>query len=253
MSEDAQYQNPAMRWLESGKTDEINAALAKAQGAFPNPEKDRENPHFKSRYASLASAIDATREALAANELAVTQVIRRDGNSIDLVTTLRHSSGQWITSEYPLFKANAGPQPFGSELTYARRYSYSGILRLAADEDDDDGETAQRQPARNQSRGNQKRQETEKPKPKEKLPLFSALRPNGEIFAAEGAQALIEWWGKLTSWAVKDGKLPTLRAAQKGNEAIFKALREAGHGVVVDKINAEIDAACKDSEQKDGK
>jgi hypothetical protein len=53
-----------------------------------------------------------------------------------LTTTLRHTSGQWISSEYPL-PMGATPQQLGSALTYARRYSLSSIACIAADEDDD--------------------------------------------------------------------------------------------------------------------
>ena len=52
-----------------------------------------------------------------------------------LETTLLHTSGQWIKSEYPLLQGTA--QQTGSSLTYARRYSLSSIAGIAADEDDD--------------------------------------------------------------------------------------------------------------------
>ena len=53
-----------------------------------------------------------------------------------LVTTLWHSSGQWISSEYPL-PSSGRPQEIGSAITYARRYSLSAIVGNSADEDDD--------------------------------------------------------------------------------------------------------------------
>ncbi|HET7239373.1 MAG TPA: ERF family protein, partial [Terrimicrobiaceae bacterium] len=51
-------------------------------------------------------------------------------------TTLRHSSGEVIISEWPL-PANANPQNMGSNLTYAKRYSLAAICGVSADEDDD--------------------------------------------------------------------------------------------------------------------
>ena len=111
---------------------ELAAALAKAQGVMENATMNRVNPHFKSKYADLASVWDAVRKPLSENGLAVVQIIT-DGK---LVTLLMHTSGQWVQSEYPLPPA-ARPQEMGSALTYARRYSLSAITGIAADEDDD--------------------------------------------------------------------------------------------------------------------
>jgi hypothetical protein len=118
-------------------TDKLAEALALAQGAFVNPPKDRENPYFKSRYATLDALQNATRKALSENGLSITQ-----GGSIlpegwVLETTLRHASGQSLTSRLPLLAFAKGPQAAGSEITYMRRYAYAAILNIAADEDDD--------------------------------------------------------------------------------------------------------------------
>src|SRR6516225_9558937 len=99
---------------------------------------DKTNPHFKSKYATLASVIDACRGPLSANGLSVVQSTTfMESGAFTLVTMLMHSSGQYITSHYPLPSANAKPQEMGSALTYARRYSYSALICNSADEDDD--------------------------------------------------------------------------------------------------------------------
>lgn len=122
--------------MQSEQTNELSAALAKAQAVGMTAIINKTNPHFKNRYADLAAVIDATRKPLADNGLSVTQTTEvRDGGFV-LVTALRHSSGQWIASDYPLPMA-AKPQELGSALTYARRYSLSALLCIAADEDDD--------------------------------------------------------------------------------------------------------------------
>lgn len=122
--------------MQSEQTNELNAALAKAQAAMKAAPFDKANPHFKNKYASLASVIDTLRKPLADNGLSYTQTTEiREGGFV-LVTTLRHSSGQWVASEYPL-PTSAKPQDLGSALTYARRYSLSAIACIAADEDDD--------------------------------------------------------------------------------------------------------------------
>jgi hypothetical protein len=121
--------------MQSENTADLATALAKAQGQMENAEKDKENPHFKSKYASLAAVLDAIRKPFAENGLSHTQVMECREGGLVLVTTLRHG-GQWIASEYPL-PMSVRPQEFGSALTYARRYSLSAIAGVTADEDDD--------------------------------------------------------------------------------------------------------------------
>ena len=114
----------------------LASSLAKAQGAMANAAMNRVNPHFKSRYADLASVLDAIRKPLSDNGLCITQTIEIREKGMVLRTILLHSSGQSIASEYPL-PSTARPQEMGSALTYARRYSISALVCNAADEDDD--------------------------------------------------------------------------------------------------------------------
>lgn len=133
---------PAVASLsESPAINELAAALAKAQGAFSNPEKDRRNPHFGNSYATLGAVIETTRKALAENGLSLTQTV--GGQPPFLRTRLLHSSGQWLASEVPLFMAGKGSQVFGSEMTYMRRYAVCALLNIAPAEGDDDGNAAQ--------------------------------------------------------------------------------------------------------------
>ena len=132
----------------------IAEALAKAQKNFSPAVKDSANPFFKSNYLSLAGAIDACRDALSANGLAIVQTMD-DGERLRLTTTLMHSSGEWITSHYPVNPVKNDPQGIGSAITYARRYSLMAIVGLAAE--DDDGESAsgrQAPPKKADSQGN---------------------------------------------------------------------------------------------------
>ncbi len=128
------------------------AALSKAQGAIKGASKDSRNPHFQSRYADLASVWDACRDALAANEIAVVQSPRAEGNIVSMQTILIHSSGEWIESE-PLTVTvrDSSPQSIGSGITYLRRYQLSSMVGVAPE--DDDAEAAQGRPATVAKRG----------------------------------------------------------------------------------------------------
>lgn len=121
---------------QSEAIDALTGALAKAQGQMKAAPLNKTNPHFKNKYADLASVIEAIRKPLADNGIAVTQTTELRDGAFCLVTRLAHSSGQWLAGEY-LLPANVSPQQLGSALTYARRYSLSAIACIAADEDDD--------------------------------------------------------------------------------------------------------------------
>lgn len=123
----------------SEQINEIAAALAKAQGVMKNAPLNKVNPHFKSKFADLASVRDAVLPALTANGIAVVQTLELDdtiAGQCFVDTRLLHVSGQWIESSCPI--PNGGDmQKMGSAITYARRYSLSAICGIAADEDDD--------------------------------------------------------------------------------------------------------------------
>jgi len=124
----------------SENINELATALAKAQGEITGALKDSANPFFKSKYADLASCWDACRAALSKNGLAVTQFPTTDPTGTYLVTSLLHSSGQWMRSSLVVEPKDGTPQAMGSALTYARRYALTAIVGVA--QVDDDGNAA---------------------------------------------------------------------------------------------------------------
>ena len=116
---------------------EIVKALIKAKSLFKAIPKDRTNPHFKSKYATLDAVLEAVNPGLESAGLAITQLIETDeqGRTF-LVTNLMHESGESLKSAFPL-SGTQDPQKLGSAITYARRYSLCAILSVTADEDDD--------------------------------------------------------------------------------------------------------------------
>src|SRR5205807_1367587 len=114
----------------------IASALAKAQAELTNPEKSltatmpaafpREEAR-SFRYASLASGLDLVRKCLGQQEIATVQAtaIDKETGLIRLTTVLAHSSGEWMSSDWPVCPVSEtnAPHRMGAALTYARRYA----------------------------------------------------------------------------------------------------------------------------------
>ena len=132
-----------MKTSDSIKT--IAPALLAAKKAFKPALKTAENPHFKSKYVDLQSVVDATEDALSLNGLVLLQSpeISEGDKMVSVVSRLIHISGEWIEGTISLPSGTGtryDAQTVGSAITYARRYSYMGILGIAPE--DDDGSTA---------------------------------------------------------------------------------------------------------------
>jgi hypothetical protein len=126
----------------------IAAALAKAQGKLTNPEKSLTatiRSPFPSegdrtfRYASLASGLDIVRKCLGQHEIATLQAtaIDHDRGLIRLTTTLIHTSGEWVSSDWPVCPVSetVAPHRLGAALTYARRYALFTLVGIAGEDD----------------------------------------------------------------------------------------------------------------------
>lgn len=121
---------------------ELSKALSQAQGEFPILQKRSQAYNYK--YADLAEILDSTQKALLKHDLSIFSQVNWAEDFARLVTTLSHSSGQFVSTEIKIaFRADGKineMQAMGSALTYARRYAISCLLNLAADkESDDDG------------------------------------------------------------------------------------------------------------------
>src|SRR6516165_6860342 len=126
----------------------IAAALAKAQAELTNPEKSlvatirspfpREGDRTF-RYAPLSSGLDIVRKGLGRHEIATIQTtaIDKDAGLLRLTTVLAHSSGEWISSEWPVCPIAdiASAQRMGAALTYARRYALFTLVGIAGEDD----------------------------------------------------------------------------------------------------------------------
>ncbi len=125
--------------IQSDEIAEIASALAKAQGVIKNPEKLRTNPHFRSKYADLATGLDCIRPPLSANGIAIIQAPGINADGVYLTTRLIHSSGQYLGCIYPVASSSADHQKLGAALTYAKRQALFSLVGICGD-DDLDGE-----------------------------------------------------------------------------------------------------------------
>src|ERR1700684_4175072 len=126
----------------------IAAALAKAQIELANPEKSLtatiRSPFPREadrsfRYASLANGLDLVRKSLGRQEIATVQTTSIDeaAGLIRVTTTLAHSSGEWVASDWPVCPVSetATPHRMGAALTYARRYALFTLVGIAGEDD----------------------------------------------------------------------------------------------------------------------
>lgn len=121
----------------------IAKALAKAQAGFPTVAKDQTatipmkgGGSYSYNYANLASTIDACRESLVANEIALVQPTTSAQGRVTVQTMLVHSSGEWMSSDLSMPVAENRAQAVGTAISYARRYALQAFVGLAADDDD---------------------------------------------------------------------------------------------------------------------
>lgn len=118
--------------------------LATFQKSCPPIVKDASNPFFKSRYATLDAIQHHIKDRLSAVGLVVTQpTVVVDG--VPYVKSILYDveSGESIESLFPIVVSKASAQDYGSAVSYAKRYSISGLLNLTIQDEDDDGEGAE--------------------------------------------------------------------------------------------------------------
>ena len=126
----------------------IAGALAKAQAELTNPAKSltatipalfpREADRTF-RYAPLSAGLEIVRKCLGQHEIAVVQTtaIEQEAGLIQLTTMLAHSSGEWMSSDWPVCPVSetAAPHRMGAALTYARRYALFTLVGIAGEDD----------------------------------------------------------------------------------------------------------------------
>ena len=116
---------------------ELIKALAEVKKSLNPVAKDRKGQlNFKGATASLSwSSLEAIQEyvtpLLAQNGLVITHQLEDNGHS--LKTSIWHTSGESISSSFPLV-TNVDQKQYGAQLTYAKRYQVLCLLDLPTTE-----------------------------------------------------------------------------------------------------------------------
>jgi hypothetical protein len=143
----------------------LTAALIQFQKDVDKIEKNARANY--GRFADLANVLSTVTPALLKNDLVLTQTFLEDS----LVTTLRHVSGEEISSccKLVLSEGRNKTQEWGKAVTYQRRYAICSILGTSADADLDGAMLEDSKPA-----------EPAKPAPKKTVAKKAAPKPAPE-------------------------------------------------------------------------
>lgn len=119
---------------------DLIAAISKAQADFGPAIKSTTNSAFNSKYADLASNIDAVRPALNKHGVALLQFpeVDLEHQTVSVKTSLHHGE-QFIaqTFEAPAVgRQGFNVQSIGAATTYLRRYGLQSLCGLASEDDD---------------------------------------------------------------------------------------------------------------------
>lgn len=87
----------------------------------------------------MSAGLDLVRKSLGRHEIATIQTTSIDEATglIRLTTTVAHSSGEWLSSDWPVcpISDTSAPHRMGAALTYARRYALFTLVGIAGEDD----------------------------------------------------------------------------------------------------------------------
>lgn len=113
----------------------IYEALVAFQAKLPEIRMDGENPHFRSKFATLSNTTKEVFPRLAEHGLSFSMGSFVDNGVLVLDAHLLHESGESRSMQIPTTESN--PQKLGSFISYMRRYALAALTGIVADEDDD--------------------------------------------------------------------------------------------------------------------
>ena len=200
----------------SEQTNEISAALAKAQGAMRNPEKNRtariptkSGTTYEYSYADLPSVFDSARKPLTENSLGHSASIDYSEQVPYLKMRLTHCSGQFYESSYRL-PTGCDDKQLASSITYGRRYLFCALIGIAAEDDTD---SAPEPSATYQ----EKAKKEQKPSPVKPLPNPEELEAQARLKSLNDAIIQSKWPAPKVA-ELMQSKFKTIRCGQLSTE-----------------------------------
>lgn len=151
MSEEPVTTNHERHFRRSESIAELAKALAKAQGEVKGAAKDAANPFFKSKYADLASVIEAIRKPFSDNGLSFMQFARSADGGVEIETLIMHGSGESVSDTLFLPCAKWDAQGIGSAITYGKRYGLQAMAGVPSEDDDGNAAAASAKSVRDQA------------------------------------------------------------------------------------------------------
>lgn len=195
---------------QSQTVGEIYKAFIGAQAEIANPTKSKQGHGYK--YAELSQLTEMANELLPRHGMGHTQTTDTIDGQLVLVTTLFHSSGEWIQGFYPLEKAGMhkvnDAQQMGAAITYARRYTLAAILGIAQEDDDAACLTRDNRPQQPQ-RQQPQRQQQQQQRPQQQQQQQGQQLPPLQVLEGQTLAAVNAWIGEGYAADHIVGKLAT--------------------------------------------
>lgn len=160
-------------------------ALVLAIGGCSNARALRVNPHFRSKYFALSDLLDIVKPTFASYGLAVLQIPSTEDGRISISAQVIHHSGHiFHLGSVGIKSEGLTLQALGSAMSYLKRYQLATLCGVAADLEEDDGNSATKQ---QQAYSHSKSQApAAQPAPKPSAPWFDWLTTEAEQQAALG-------------------------------------------------------------------
>jgi len=221
---------------------QIATALVKAQKEFGPALKSSTNPHFRSRYADLATVVEAVIDALNNNGIYLMQLTHETPDGAMAETTFIHESGEMLSAGKLFFPASKhDAQGYASALTYVRRYSLMAACAIAPE--DDDGSAASK------PREVPKPTKPEAPKPEApKVETKEGITPEA---AKDRVKFILDMFKAFLPEAKDEASLKTFWSENRDSINIVKDFDQGAYVQLLADFKARKDAIIKSHEDKD--
>jgi hypothetical protein len=195
-------------------------ALIMAVNGCQNVSAQKVNPHFRSKYFGLAELLDIVKPTFAKYGLAVIQIPSTLDGRISIRAAIYHTSGECFHFDSVGIKSEGLNLPaLGSAMSYLKRYQLATLCGVAAELEDDDGNSGSKQQPYASTPAKQQTAPAAQPAAKPSAPWFDWLTTEAEQQVAQGILIRKGWLAPdahlsdLADQYVKQLQHPSMRAA----------------------------------------